>query len=915
MELVYGALIFCWLYCTALASAPQSEALPPLHKVPEQEQPAAPETMRDFYQREGGASQSSSQQEETPPFTETVPWVLLEGQRVPLQEALKVGHPSQLFIVLEIEGDDYEIELKQNKELLQGGHSLVSYLPDGRPVTKSAEKPVNCYYHTRVLGLPHSRGSVSTCSGIRGTLFLSGSRSYSITPVADDPNGRHLLSKIPNASGEKQPCGARYGQPVMPSEGHRPRLRRLRRNVLSEMKYIELVIVADQKEYKNYYSDMAKLQQRMLEIANQVDEFYQPLNVRVVLVGLEVWNRDDQILVGGNLTDTLNRFLAWRQTNLLPRMPHDNAQLLRGAPFKGPLVGMASQASMCTPERSGGVIVDHSVSILSVASTMAHELGHNLGMSHDTDDRRCMCPRSLLTRRCIMESSSGFLSGLAFSNCSKSDLERNLLQGGGMCLFNVPEAKNLKRQICGNLFLEEGEECDCGLAEECKDPCCNATVCKLVPGAECSSIGMCCEDCKLKNSGSLCRVPLGECDLPEYCNGVSPYCPENIFLQNGQPCKSGQAYCYSGDCRSYDSQCQTLWGPGSSQAPDVCFNTVNAKGDKYGNCGQAPNGSFVSCDQRNTKCGKIQCQGGRYRPILGSNAEIVIASVTVNQTKFNCRGTYYNLGDDITDPAMVLPGSTCGEGKVCLDRKCQNVSVLGVQECNSKCNAHGVCNSNGNCHCDDGWGPPDCKSAGPGGSIDSGPQEQRSGVSGLTTALLILFLLVLPLAALLTLCCLKRTILQKMLANLSKGTGCQRSEGSAETRVRFLGDGASVDRPRYPHSGSRPTPERPRPPQRGQSTELQVMPIISKPIFQASDRPDPPSKPLPPDPVPKRVQPQLSTKPPVPPKKFLHSRPISQTDGELPSSVPTYHPQVIAFPPRPAPPPPSGLAEDTHIQT
>nr|XP_033819544.1 disintegrin and metalloproteinase domain-containing protein 15-like isoform X3 [Geotrypetes seraphini] len=132
-------------------------------------------------------------------------------------------------------------------------------------------------------------------------------------------------------------------------------------------------------------------------------------------------------------------------------------------------------------------------------------------------------------------------------------------------------------------------------------------------------------------------------------------------------------------------------------------------------------------------------------------------------------------------------------------------------------------------------------------------------------------------------------------------------------------------------------PERPRPPQRMQSTELQVMPPTTKPFSQDSTRPDPPSKPLPPDPVPKQLQgtafdrpappsrplpddpvprksqPQVPVKPP-PPKKPLPSDPATQDQEELLSAVPIYTPQAVVFPSRPAPPPPTAIGGNLQAQ-
>ncbi|XP_070690833.1 disintegrin and metalloproteinase domain-containing protein 15 [Pempheris klunzingeri] len=840
-----------------------------------------------------------------PLMEKTRPFILVDGQRRSLTEALQDGHPDRLQGGLEAAGRLFLLDLEKNHDLLPKPPNVFYYLPNGTGVSVTADPVIHCYYHGSVRGFPQSRVALSTCSGLRGIIAINSTLSFELQPQEDDHDrhpggedrggggsggsggggggdeegGLHLLFSTSSLDGDG-PAGCGVSHTAVPPIHSSTHTHRRRRDILSETKYIELVLVADHQEFLNYQKNNKTIIYRMLDLANQVDWFYRPLSVRVALTGLEIWSDRDKIQVEKSPTDTLNNFLEWRTRELLPRLRHDNAQLVMGGSFDGTTVGMASQSSMCSRDRSGGVNVDHLVSVLGVASTVAHELGHNLGMSHDTAERRCSCQNERRLGGCIMEPSTGFMPGQQFSSCSAADLSVSLLHGGGMCLFNVPPPDRLLGgPRCGNLYVERGEQCDCGLLEECEDPCCNASTCQLVPGAQCSSDGICCHDCKLQAAGSVCREPLGECDLPEFCTGSSPYCPPNVFLQNGEPCEDGASYCYGGVCASMHTQCQLLWGPNATSAPAVCFSSVNKQGNKYGNCGQLTNGSYIPCGNLDVHCGRIQCQGGRERPLLGTNAEILTTTVRFNHSDLVCRGTFFHLGDDVSDPATVAQGTACGPGKACLNQKCEDVSVFGVDECHRKCHGHGVCNSNKNCHCDVGWAPPDCRYSGHGGSVDSGPSRAAAESDPVRVALLVVFLFVLPVVLLFL--TLRFPRFRRSLFCLGPNSPFHKArQHSRVTDREVLGlefDPAHVSRTPAMERVDDRNGEQVRPLRYTLNPPTDIP--LTPPNKEVHDRPAPPTKPLPPDPalkpppqVPVKPRPLVpASRPPVPPHPPAYS--------------------------------------------
>lgn len=212
---------------------------------------------------------------------------------------------------------------------------------------------------------------------------------------------------------------------------------------------------------------------------------YAPLNIFIALVGVVIWTEYDEIDFSTEGDVTLTNFLHYRREKLIKAHPNDNAQLLTKFNFASGVVGKALKGPMCTYEYSGGVNTDHSSVIGLVATTVAHEMGHNFGMEHDNSD--CVCPDD----RCIMAPSSSSVAPAHWSTCSLEYLALAFEHGMDYCLRNKPQSL-FDSPVCGNGFVEEGEQCDCGLPENCDNTCCNATTCTLYANASCAT-GSCCD--------------------------------------------------------------------------------------------------------------------------------------------------------------------------------------------------------------------------------------------------------------------------------------------------------------------------------------------------------------------------------------------------------------------------------------
>uniref|UniRef100_A0A3Q0RHT0 ADAM metallopeptidase domain 28 n=1 Tax=Amphilophus citrinellus TaxID=61819 RepID=A0A3Q0RHT0_AMPCI len=494
-------------------------------------------------------------------------------------------------------------------ELLTKDYSETYYQEDGTRVTTVPKDIDHCYYHGRIVNDSESSVSISTCDGLRG-YFRTSAQRYLIEPLSSDDEGDHAVTTFNPKNFTPAVCGVTN---TSWSDDFEPPMSRSR----SRSAVPQLV--------------------------------YKPLRTFIALVGLEIWSRRDLISVTTSAGANLEAFRSWRNSELVKRTKHDNAHLISGINFDGPVIGLAYVGTLCS-DHSVGVV---QVRPIAVGATLAHEMGHNLGMNHD-DSSSCFCSGE----SCIMSAALSWKTPQTFSSCSTNNYENYQTTRSPTCLLDKPNYKNIVAPaVCGNGFREEGEQCDCGSVQECTNLCCNATTCTLKEGSQCAE-GECCENCKISPTTRECRRKQDDCDLAEYCDGKSPTCPEDVFAVNGLPCDGGLGYCYNGQCPQRPKQCVKMYGSGATEAVQSCYN-YNTKGTYNGFCRRPSKDQYIPCQQEDVLCGKLFCSSSNDDPNY--------------------------------DYSLVETGTKCGDGKVCSQSQCVDLqTAYRNTNCSAKCPGHAV---------------------------------------------------------------------------------------------------------------------------------------------------------------------------------------------------------------------------------
>ncbi|MED6277970.1 A disintegrin and metalloproteinase with thrombospondin motifs 17, partial [Characodon lateralis] len=227
---------------------------------------------------------------------------------------------------------------------------------------------------------------------------------------------------------------------------------------------LETVVVADFDMVQYHGAEVA--QRFLLTIMNMVDNMFQhrslgvKVDIRVSKLVL-LHTRPEKLKISHHGQRSLESFCQWQYQEFgIPQYlgtnritsgrydvpPVDTAVLVTRTDFcvhknePCDTVGMAYLSGACSAKRKCVLAEDNG---LNLAFTIAHELGHNMGMSHDDDHANCTSHSHIMSGEWVKGRNP---NNLSWSSCSRNDLQNFLRSGASICLrYTDPRSRHWMR--------------------------------------------------------------------------------------------------------------------------------------------------------------------------------------------------------------------------------------------------------------------------------------------------------------------------------------------------------------------------------------------------------------------------------------------------------------------------------------
>ncbi|XP_069083393.1 A disintegrin and metalloproteinase with thrombospondin motifs 19 isoform X1 [Pleurodeles waltl] len=606
-------------------------------------------------------------------------------------------------------GKEFFLLLKRDSRFLAQSFLVEERLHDQTGSEKVEQGERSCYYSGTVLYHHASHASLSTCgAGLMGFIKISEDIIF-IEPfnqtMAVTGNAHRIYRRKRSVNvhqfNNKQTSHKKYCAVVSDKRKSKNskasdhgRGKRYSHK-LSQEYNIETVVVADPSMVSYHGSDATR--RFILTILNMVFNLFQhkslgvQINLRITKLVL-LHETPADMYIGHHGEKMLESFCKWQHEEFGKRNDvHFEMSTSRSEDTSSPdaailitrqdfcvhkdepcdTVGIAYLNGMCSEKRKCIIAEDNG---LNLAFTIAHEMGHNMGINHDNDNPSCADGLHIMSGEWIKGQNLGDVS---WSRCSRDDLERFLRSKASSCLLQT-NPQSLSSIIIPSKLAEMTYTAD----EQCQilfGP--TSSFCQEMQHGICAGLW-----CKVEGEKE-CKTKL---DPP----------------MDGTECEAGK-WCKAGECTSLTSFPDHQLGEWSTWSPcsRTCSTGISSRQRKCPGLAEEERDCHkkqyrvcenAACPPGTPDFRDWQCQTFSFRPSYQKHTTQWQAVVDEEKP---CTLFCSVAGKDqhVLLAEKVMDGTSCGQHgiDICANGRCQKVGCDGILGSMLREDHCGVCNGNG----------------------------------------------------------------------------------------------------------------------------------------------------------------------------------------------------------------------------
>ncbi|GFO21304.1 A disintegrin and metalloproteinase with thrombospondin motifs [Plakobranchus ocellatus] len=408
------------------------------------------------------------------------------------------------------------------------------------------------------------------------------------------------------------------------------------------------------------------------------------VNIVIVRI-LLLQDPDEDLQITHHADNTLRSFCKWQKRINFRDDDHPNhhdvAILLTrrnicsrmNAPCS--TLGLAQVAGLCQPHRTCNINEDTG---LSLAWTVAHELGHNFGMKHDAPAE---CHHEPNTQYVMAPHLTWDRTPTSWSTCSRTSITEFLDRNWGYCLDDPPGQHDFKYPTlpAGTMYDADHQ-------------------CRLLYGEGAES----CRGIEVLENICVtlwCRVN-NKCSTKLQAAAVGTLCGTNKWCFNGQCVDIGERpQAIDGEWGQWGewSTCTRTCGAGVSIAQRHCNHPPPSSGGKYctGERKRYRICNTEQCDENSKSFRAVQCEEFNQLPYKGNKYqwEPILTPDTPCQLHCKPKNMYFSvlLKDIVTDGTPCMVGSR----HMCISGRCRHIGCDWILDSSATEDRCGVCFGDG----------------------------------------------------------------------------------------------------------------------------------------------------------------------------------------------------------------------------